>query len=223
MSNKNRLRIILWSMAILFALTVAWWEMRKLPEPEQVGQDMIFDESLPAPEPDESRYEPEVQDDDPADSPLERPALLVPDFVAEQVRSGETVGRLIIPSINFSMPVIADATASNLNRSPAMMKSTHLPGSPGNSVISGHRMYEFGSHLNRIDEIEVGDPIFFHGNGKELLFQVEQITVVDPAEIWILMGDQRESRITLFACTPIRIATHRLVVFAVLKETKVIE
>ena len=134
------------------------------------------------------------------------------------MNSGQEAGTLSIPVINFEMKILVDATASNLNRAPALMKSTHFPGDVGNAVISGHRMYEFGSHFNRIDELKIGDKLYFESTGNKHEFIVEQIMVVDPSEIWITLGDQREARLTLFACTPIRIATHRLAVFAVLKE-----
>lgn len=214
MKNMKRMRIMLWSAAILFAVLVAWLEVRNLPKSLPDEQPLLNDQEMSVEETVEEQ-EPRL---DMIAEPAEPSALLIPYFVADQLRSGEMVGTLIIPAIDFQMPVIADATAANLNRSPSLMKSAQMPGEYGNAVISGHRMYEFGSHFNRLDELKIGDPILLQSSGKEFVFEVQQITVVDPTEIWITLGDQREARLTLFACTPIRIATHRLVVFAVLKE-----
>ena len=153
------------------------------------------------------------------EEPVEEPqSFLVAEMAADVLQSGDIIGTLEIPSIDLNIRVIADATPMNLNRAPALMKSGHVPGRIGNAIISGHRMYEYGSHFNRIDEVKIGDLIIFSDTTYRHIFLVEQITVVDPAEIWITLGDNYENRLTLFACTPIRIATHRLVVFSVLKE-----
>jgi len=211
--NKNHMRVVLWGMAIVFMLIVTLWEISKVSEPEklptlQETQELV-DESIPYDE-----AEPEdtvlVEEDQ---EPLR---LLIPEFVAESMKSGQRAGTLSISVIDFKMEVITDATAANLNRAPALMKSTQFPGNIGNAVISAHRMYEYGSHFNRIDELKIGDEIQFETEDNQFTFIVEQIMIVDPSEIWITLGDQREARLTLFACTPIRIATHRIAVFAVL-------
>lgn len=216
--KKSRMRLIIWIFALIFMLLVTLLEVNKIRESEDsdrpadsdelVDEVDLGDEALP----EESIHEEEEEDQ-------ELLQLLVPDFIAEEVTSGQEAGRLSIPAINFNMKILADATAANLNRAPALMKSTHFPGKVGNAVISGHRMYEFGSHFNRIDELKIGDKLYFETTDRKLEFIVEQIMVVDPAEIWITLGDQREARLTLFACTPIRIATHRLAIFAVLNES----
>lgn len=212
--KKRRMRIILWIMAVVFMLMVTLWEINKVREPEeapaiQETQEVVEDESIESDEaePDDTVFIEEAQE------PLR---MLIPEFVAESMVSGQRAGTLSIPAIDFQMEVITDATAANLNRAPALMKSTQFPGEQGNAVISGHRMYEYGSHFNRIDELKIGDVIHFETEENQFRFTVEQIMVVDPSEIWITLGDQREARLTLFACTPIRIATHRIAVFAVL-------
>jgi len=219
MIAKKRLRLILWSAAILFIVAVALWELSRPadplteePEKEEQKFNVVQEEEMEAPG--------FVEEEEIPKAPEEPGTLLLPITTADDVRSGETIGTLLIPSIDFQMPVIFNATAANLNRSPALMKSTQLPGEKGNAVISGHRMYEFGSHFNRLDEMKIGDEITFRDQDREFIFEVEQITIVDPAEIWIILGDRNEVRLTIFACTPIRIATHRLVVFAVLRDER---
>ncbi|RQD70492.1 MAG: class D sortase [Tindallia sp. MSAO_Bac2] len=132
--------------------------------------------------------------------------------------SGESIGRLKIPVINLDMTVIENASASNLNRTLARMISSDLPDGKGNFVISGHRMYQYNSHFNRLDEVEIGDEIVFEDESYRYYYEVESITFVEPSEIWIMLGNNRESMLTLFTCTPIARATHRLVVFSSLKE-----
>jgi sortase A len=213
MTKTGRIRLLIWIAIILFTVFVVIWELQKSPEESTEEPETTEVEEHAAVDTDEVMEPPDEEVEE-----LIEGSLLLPEVAGELTRSGELIGTLIIPSIGLNTPIIADATPQNLNRSPALMKSGHLPGSPGNSIISGHRMYEFGSHFNRLDEIRIGDRITFDSHEASFHFEVEQITFVDPAEIWITMGDNLETRLTLFACTPIRIATHRLVVFAVLKE-----
>ncbi len=212
---KSRNRFILWVIALLFLLLVAFWEISKIDEPEEIQVQSESEELIEKMERAENIETEQVvlPEEDP-----ELSQLLLPEFIAEHLNSGEEAGTLSIPVIDFEMKVLADATPGNLNRAPALMKSSHLPGNVGNAVISGHRMYEYGSHFNRIDELKIGDTLIFETTETIYEFEVEQIMVVDPSEIWITLGDQREARLTLFACTPIRIATHRIAVFAVLKQ-----
>ncbi len=211
MTKTGKMRLLIWIVIIILTGLVVMWELQKDQVPETVEHPA--DEEAP----DTEKEIPEQLEEIP-EEPVEPAMLLLPEVAGEQTISGETTGTLIIPAIDLNMSVIADATPRNLNRAPALMKSSHMPGNPGNAVISGHRMYEFGSHFNRLDEIKIGDRIDYVSHEATYHFEVEQITVVDPAEIWITLGDNRETRLTLFACTPIRIATHRLVVFAVLRE-----
>lgn len=135
-----------------------------------------------------------------------------------EFKSGEAIGQLKIPKVNLVMSVIENASAANLNTSLARMISSDLPGQEGNFVITGHRMYQYGSHFNRLDEIEVGDEIFFEDKNHHYRYVVESITFVEASEIWITMGTNRESLLTLITCTPIARATHRLIIFASLQE-----
>lgn len=132
---------------------------------------------------------------------------------------GEGIGKLSIPAIALEMQVIENASASNLNKSLARMISSDLPGDTGNMVITGHRMYQFGSHFNRLDELKIGDEITFEDEQYRHVYEVESITFVEPSELWIMMGSNREAILTLVTCTPIARATHRLVVFSSHKHT----
>ncbi|SDY48286.1 class D sortase [Tindallia californiensis] len=132
---------------------------------------------------------------------------------------GENIGTLKIPVIALEMQVVENASPANLNKSLARMISSDLPGDSGNTVITGHRMYQFGSHFNRLDELKVGDEITFEDEQYRHVYEVESITFVEPSELWIMMGSNRERILTLVTCTPIARATHRLVIFSSHKHT----
>ena len=198
-------------MAILL-VTILFFVFVRLMDPSQIED--------PPDETEEVEILPETNDADQEEkvesSPME--SLLPEEKNKSKHEPGQAIGNLVIPVIDLDMPVIEHASAANLNRSLARMISTDLPGTAGNAVITGHRMYAYGSHFNRLDEIAVGDAIIFEDDLNRYIYEVEAITFVEPAEIWITMGTSRESLLTLVTCTPIARATHRLVVFSALIE-----
>ena len=83
----------------------------------------------------------------------------------------------------------------------------------GNCVIAGHRNYTFGTYFNRLNEVQVGDMIYFDTRTETYAYQVSEIQVVEPDDLEIL-DDRDSEQLTLYTCTPLYIATHRLVVIA---------
>ena len=52
-------------------------------------------------------------------------------------------------------------------------------------------------------------------SGITYIYIVEETFVVAPEDTWVL-SETEDARITLITCTPVRVATHRLIVRAVL-------
>ncbi|MCP1109701.1 sortase [Ohessyouella blattaphilus] len=85
----------------------------------------------------------------------------------------------------------------------------------GEAVIAGHRNYDYGSHFNRLGEIEVGDEIGYQPkDGGAMRFRVYEILEIIPGDQAAFEQPADKSIITLLTCTPIRTATHRLLVRA---------
>ena len=61
--------------------------------------------------------------------------------------------------------------------------------------------------------MEVGDEIFVDTRDDSFEYKVTEIKVVEPTDVEILDPTDDE-QLTLYTCTPIYIATHRLVVIA---------
>ncbi|MBS4537684.1 class D sortase [Clostridium sp. D2Q-11] len=119
---------------------------------------------------------------------------------------------LKIDKIDLYLPILNGATDSNLDISLSRMNHTAKPGEIGNFAVAGHRSYTYGRHFNRLDEMKVGnriDVITPDGNFK---YKVTETFVVKPEELWVLKGNDKDKLITLVTCTPIRTATHRLIV-----------
>ena len=125
------------------------------------------------------------------------------------------IGILTIEKIDLKMPVADDATTSNLKVSAGWVRETAQIGSIGNAVIAGHRNYDYGSHFNRLGEVEVGDEVgYISKNGEAMRFRVFEILEVLPGDQAAFEQPTDKAIITLLTCTPIRTATHRLLVRA---------
>lgn len=119
-----------------------------------------------------------------------------------------------IPKINLKLPVMAGATQVNMKIGAAWMKETTPLGQKGNAAIAAHRSYTRGRFFNRLDEVGIGDEITIVKDGTELKYAVFNVVVVEPTDVSVLRGSKSESILTLITCTPIKVATHRLIVQA---------
>lgn len=118
-----------------------------------------------------------------------------------------------IPKIDSVEPVSEGTSKEALANSLGHDTSTVNPGEKGNCVIAGHRNYTFGKFFNRLDEVEIGDMIYVDTHEETYTYKVKEIKVVEPEDVSILDNTEEEI-LTLYTCTPIYIATHRLVVIA---------
>ena len=125
------------------------------------------------------------------------------------------IGILTIDSINLRLPVMEGIGEQELRIAPGRVPQTANVGEIGNAVIAGHRNYTFGSMFNRLDEVEIGDIIGFQAmSGEKMAFEVFEVLEIMPDNQIAFIQPQNESIITLYTCTPIRVATHRLLIRA---------
>ncbi len=129
---------------------------------------------------------------------------------------GAEIGLLSIPKIDAELPVTAGVTEEQLKVSEGWVRQTDMIGDEGNAVIAGHRSYTFGLHFNRLEELEAGDEIFFTtADGESIPFLVSEILTADPDDPAVFaLPPAGRAQLTLYTCTPVRIATHRLIVRA---------
>lgn len=129
------------------------------------------------------------------------------------IEKGDTLCLLRIPSIDLIQTVAEGTDGLVLHDSLGHMMETAYPGIEGNCVIAGHRNYSFGAFFNRLDEVVIGDEIYVDTLTQTYCYEVTEVKVVDPEEVEIL-DDYGDERLTLFTCTPIYVATQRLVIVA---------
>ena len=141
--------------------------------------------------------------------------------------------RLSIPGISLDIRVIPVGvkTISDLGGSrvvwadvpnaAAFHQTSAYPGNPGNTVLNGHRDI-LGSVFRHLNKVDVGDEIIVYVGDVEYPYTVTERLIVPEAfasarqreENLRLIGYMPEERLTLITCTPIGLATHRLLVIA---------
>lgn len=135
--------------------------------------------------------------------------------IISSVESSESDGEneyiLRIPSIDSENIVTEGTSKEALKAALGHESDTVLPGEVGNCVIAGHRNYTFGKFFNRLEEVEIGDMIYIDTPTDTYSYRVYEIKTVKPEDVEILENTDKEI-LTLYTCTPIYIATHRLVV-----------
>lgn len=132
---------------------------------------------------------------------------------------GAVLGSLAIPSIGLEAPIREGDQRASLKDALGHLPGTAPIGSEtGNCAIAGHRNYTFGRFFNRLNEVEEGDDVLVTSpEGVTYTYEVTGIQVVDPEEISVADSDG-SGKLTLITCTPIYIATHRLIVSCTLRQ-----
>ena len=126
------------------------------------------------------------------------------------------IGILSIDKIDLRLPVSDGVSEAQLKISPGHVPETAAIGAIGNAVIAGHRSYTYGHDFNRLGEMAIGDIIGYQSkDGTIMRFEVFEIQEIEPDDQSAFIQPEDESIITLYTCTPIRTATHRLLVKAV--------
>lgn len=130
------------------------------------------------------------------------------------------IGIIKIDKIDLELPLMGKCTDDNLDIAPSRMEESGKLGEIGNFSIAGHRSYTYGRQFNRLDEVALDDTIQIESGGTRYTFTVNDIFTVKPEEVWVLDSNGEDKMITLITCTPIRVATHRLIVRGILTSTE---
>lgn len=126
------------------------------------------------------------------------------------------IGILTIDKIDLKLPVTDGVSEAQLKIALGHVPETAAIGEAGNAVIAGHRSYTYGQDFNRLGEIVIGDIIEYQlKSGDTMRFEVFEIVEIEPDDQSAFEQPEDESIITLYTCTPIRTATHRLLVKAI--------
>lgn len=121
------------------------------------------------------------------------------------------IGIMKIPKINLKVAIGEGVDNKTLKYAVGHFIGTAMPGEKGNFSVAGHRSYTYSEYFNRLDELKEGDEIVIQTKNGEFTYKIYEKKVVEPTEVSVL-NSTKDATITLVTCTPIRIATHRLII-----------
>ncbi len=134
-----------------------------------------------------------------------------PDLKPPSQEISGAIGLMIIPKINLKVAIGEGVDNETLKYAVGHFSGTALPGQKGNFCVAGHRSYTYNDYFNRLDELQNGDEIIVKTIEGEYKYKVVGKKVVEPTEVSVL-DTTKEATMTLVTCTPVRVATHRLII-----------
>lgn len=185
---------------------------------EQGGGVIVLDEAFAAAEVDfYDDNDGETTGNDILLTPVSAPQTAGPEEPASADTVVTGIGVLTIDRIDAKLPVTEGVSTAQLQVAVGHVPQTPEIGSAGNAVIVGHRSYTYGQFFNRLDEVEVGDVISYQPkDGGPMEFAVCEILETLPGDAAAVRQPEEERMLTLLTCTPIKTATHRLLIRATL-------
>jgi LPXTG-site transpeptidase (sortase) family protein len=126
--------------------------------------------------------------------------------------------RLFIPKIGVDTQILEGLSEKIISVEEGAWRdpNTAVPTIQGNMVIAGHRFQYLPPNTTtfyHLDKLENGDTIKVYWEGKEYIYEVNNIFEVTPDQIWI-KEQGSENELTLYTCTPVFTSEKRLVVKA---------
>lgn len=124
------------------------------------------------------------------------------------------MGYLSIEKINVELPIYHGTSDGVLQVGVGHMQGSSLPtGGIGNHIVlSAHNGLADAELFTNLDQLEEGDTFTITVLDQELIYQVDQILVVEPEDFSELAMDEEKDYCTLLTCTPFGVNSHRLLV-----------
>jgi sortase A len=111
-----------------------------------------------------------------------------------QLDGQDYIGRLDIPELELSLPVLSQWSDPNLKLAPCRYLGT---AEGGDLILAGHN---YKSHFGRLHRLQVGSAVTFTDvNGVVYSYQVSQFQQLQPTDIEKM--EQGDWALTLFTCT----------------------
>lgn len=108
------------------------------------------------------------------------------------------VARLRAPGHDVDLLVLAGDSGESLAFGPGHLTGTPSPGSPGNSIIGGHR----DTSLAFLEQVRIGDEFFIERpDGQELAYQITGSMIADARQPW-RSPNSANPMLTLVTCYP---------------------
>ncbi len=130
------------------------------------------------------------------------------------INGSDVMGTLEIPKIGVKLPIYHGISDAVLQDGVGHIEGSSLPigGESTHCALSGHTGLPSAKLLTDLDQMEIGDLFYLYVCGKTLVYEVDQILVVEPNDMESLAITPGEDYVTLITCTPYGVNSHRLLV-----------
>ena len=124
------------------------------------------------------------------------------------------IGYIEIPDINVSLPIYHGVDDVILQIAIGHLPGTSLPigGESTHCAISGHRGLPSAKLFTNLDQLKEGDLFMMRVLDESYTYEVDQIRIVEPADLSALKIEEGKDYCTLITCTPYGVNSHRLLV-----------
>lgn len=124
------------------------------------------------------------------------------------------IGYIEIPAIHIRYPIYHTTSESVLQVAIGHLEGTSLPigGSDTHAVLSGHRGLPSAVLFSDLDKLQDGDRFTITVLNRTLVYEIDQIRIVEPEDITDLQFVPGKDYLTLITCTPYAVNSHRLLV-----------
>ena len=128
--------------------------------------------------------------------------------------TGGAVGYIEVPVISLSLPIYLGTSETVLQVGVGTMEGSSLPigGESTHAALTGHRGLPSATLFTNLDKLVVGDLFHIHILNETCTYEVDQILIVEPAEMDALEIAEGEDYCTLVTCTPYGINSHRMLI-----------
>jgi len=136
------------------------------------------------------------------------------------LREGDALTKLKIPKLGVEVTVVQGVSPSALRAGAGHYPETPLPCDPGNVAIAGHRT-TYGKPLANADRLVQGDAIILETPVGSCTYEVSTAPfIVQPDALDVIANDPSKRALTLTTCHPKGSAAQRLIIKAVLTQSK---
>jgi sortase A len=140
--------------------------------------------------------------------------IQLPKNYLEILDVSEIMAYIEIPKIQVSLPIYHGVSEEVLKKGIGHMEGTAFPvgGAGTHCLLTGHTGLPEAELFTNLIKMEIGDQFYINVLKKELVYQVDQIKVIEPDELGSLYTQPGEDYMTLITCTPYGVNSHRLLV-----------
>ena len=127
---------------------------------------------------------------------------------------GGIIGNISIPKIDVYLPIYHGVSDEVLRKGVGHIENTSFPvgGKGTHSVLAGHTGLRRMKVFDDINKLDIGDKFYIDVLGENLVYEVDNIKVVDPDDTSAIKVENDKDYVTLVTCTPRILNTHRLLV-----------